>query len=224
MIYVANYFFVEVVSRKKASDRLLLAFLPFGLLYGGASWEYAYSVLILLALFVVVRGMVSRRRLQPVQFLAVLLFLTLVTGACVANRGDGFSIQNAQDREWLEVQKWAKENTARHDLFVVPPNLEGFRVESERAVYCEWKDGTVMFVSPRSGYEWFERLTTLGYTRQKSLGKDFKKLVEGDFVSVADRMRHHHSKTFVVMFSDRKRLDFPVRHSNEEFVVYEVQK
>ncbi|HXH19990.1 MAG TPA: DUF6798 domain-containing protein, partial [Chitinophagales bacterium] len=133
-----------------------------------------------------------------------------------------FSIKNAQEKNWLSVQMWAKQNTPLDAAFIVPPHLEGFRVESERALYGEWKDGTQMFFDPLFGSEWMRRMKMVGYNEGKPLRESYNELKEDDFERVAREMKNGHSKIFAVVTSDAKRLAFPEIYSNNKFTVYEV--
>ncbi len=45
---------------------------------------------------------------------------------------------------WFEVQRWAAANSAPDDLFLTPPDEQGFRVFSRRPVAFEWTDGAAM--------------------------------------------------------------------------------
>ena len=92
-------------------------------------------------------------------------------------RRQGSWLANAQESGWLEVQVWAKENTRSHDVFIVPPNRSGFRVESERTIYGDWKDGTQMFFNPDFGFEWFRRMKALGYKKELEI-RGFKNVKE----------------------------------------------
>ncbi len=133
-----------------------------------------------------------------------------------------FSISNSQNKEWLSAQQWAKENTPQDAAFIVPPYLEGFRVESERALYGEWKDGTQMLFNPAFGNEWMRRMENLGYKKEKSLKDAYCALSQDDFKKVAVELEPAHSKVFAVVPAEMKNLDFPVTYSNDKFSVVEI--
>jgi hypothetical protein len=63
---------------------------------------------------------------------------------------------------WNQVQLWVRTHTPEDAVILTPPQGEGFRVFSERAVVGEWKDGTLEFFSPSFAFEWFRRMQDLG--------------------------------------------------------------
>jgi hypothetical protein len=65
---------------------------------------------------------------------------------------------------WVDVQRWAKENTPADAIFLTPPQTAkgGFRVFSERPVVCEWRDGTQLYFSGDFDEQWWKRLNAVG--------------------------------------------------------------
>ena len=226
MIYFANYFFTEIQVRENIFDKLVVAVASIGILYGATSWKYAYVAFLGLSVFLICYHFLYRREfLLSRYFVLALVVIVLILGSGVyLIRGD-FSIDNAQEENWLDVQVWAKQNTRPKDVFIVPPTLAGFRVESERAIYGDWKDGTLMNFNPSFGYEWFRRMEKLGYREGYSFEEGFKNLTEPDFNSIAGETQTGDSKaykTFLVMFKERDTLKFPIVYGNEKFIVYEI--
>lgn len=62
---------------------------------------------------------------------------------------------------WIDVQRWARNNTPKDAVFLTPAQPGGFRLHSERPVVCEWRDGTQMYFSASFAREWFRRLNAL---------------------------------------------------------------
>lgn len=226
MIYFANYFFTEIQVRENIFDKLVVAVASIGILYGATGWKYAYVAFLGLAVFLICYHFLYRREfLLSRYFVLALVVIVLILGSGIyLIRGD-FSIDNAQEEKWLDVQVWAKQNTSPNDVFIVPPTLMGFRVESERAIYGDWRDGTLMNFNPSFGYEWFRRMEKLGYREGYSFEEGFKNLTEPDFNSIAGETQTGDSKaykTFLVMFKERDTLKFPIVYGNEKFIVYEI--
>lgn len=160
----------------------------------------------------------ARRYLMPAQ-----LTMLLALGIAGSLHRVHFSIKNSQDKEWLSVQEWARENTPKDAAFIVPPYLEGFRVESERTLYGEWKDGTQMLFNPSFGHEWMRRMEKLGYKKEEPFRNSFRNLTEHDFEQIAGEMKTEHSKIFAVVPAEMKVANAsPVIYSNKEFSVFEV--
>jgi hypothetical protein len=68
------------------------------------------------------------------------------------------------DTDWERCQIWAKNNTARDDVFITPPYLfrYPFQFYSERAVAGTFKDGSVLFFKPSLGKQWWELMKDFG--------------------------------------------------------------
>lgn len=222
MIYFANYFLTEISLRESIFDKLLVALASIGILLGAAYWEYALAAFLFLAILLILGQLVRWQALTQNYFILALVAIVLVLGCGAYLRNDNFSIENAQEENWLDVQKWARKSTDLEDVFIVPPNLDGFRIESERTIYGDWKDGSEMGLNPSFGYEWFERMKALGYQKGISLEDGFKNLDETDFINIANTIRVNGHRAFLVMFKERDTLDFPVIYTNERFTVYEI--
>jgi hypothetical protein len=238
IIYFSNYFYLQIGSSRNIVDRLLVPLLQFGVLYQARGWVYAFIALLVYFLYVhvIIKWFEAQNPLFLRSRVTVLLLMVifLSNGALLMRKG--ISIQNAQETKWLEVQKWARQNTDVKDIFIVPPLLatEGFRIESERTIYGDWKDGTQMFFNPSFGYTWFRRIQSLGYDfnkfedngvekREEMIKKAFINLDDKSFVMIANSITSDKQKAFLVMFRERHILEFPVRYANDRFVVYEIR-
>ena len=62
---------------------------------------------------------------------------------------------------WRDVQVWARMYTATDSLFITPPHLTGFRLESERSQFASWKDGTYGILSKPFARKWWARISAL---------------------------------------------------------------
>jgi hypothetical protein len=68
----------------------------------------------------------------------------------------------AHDQPWTTVQEWVRLHTDVDSILLTPPEIQGFRVFSERGIVGEWKDGTQQFFSPSYAIEWWQRMQALG--------------------------------------------------------------
>jgi len=112
---------------------------------------------------------------------------------------------------------WARDNTSRKDIFIIPPHLSGFRIESERTVYVAWQDGTFGNLKPGFALEWTERLANVGGGVEMRYG-----LTEEDFKAVARRLRSAEREVYLIAPRQRGRASFPLVYANEEFIVYRI--
>jgi hypothetical protein len=69
---------------------------------------------------------------------------------------------HSPDPDWLAIQHRAKELIPQDKQVLVPPGLYGFRIESERAIFADWKDGTLGNFDPPLADEWWWRMQILG--------------------------------------------------------------
>lgn len=222
MIYFANYFWAELKQKKNIFDQLSVGLVSVGIFYGATGWQYAYLAFLTLTLFLIFHYLVfpRKRPLRPFLFLTILIVIALSLGAYF--KKGRFSIANAQEEKWLDIQRWAKKNTDTQDLFIVPLNSEGFRVESERSIFGDWKDGCLAVFNPQFAYEWARRMEKLGFGKGFIFQEGFANLKEKDFTEIADEAKESSQKIFLVMFKKREPLEFPAVYQNEKFVIYEV--
>lgn len=68
---------------------------------------------------------------------------------------------NLQNDAWIEIQNWARENTPEDAVFLTPIRPGGFRIHSERAVVCEWRDGTQAYFNADFAKNWWENVKQL---------------------------------------------------------------
>ncbi|MDZ4844070.1 MAG: DUF6798 domain-containing protein [Chitinophagales bacterium] len=224
IIYFANYLFTAPNTASGIAKKLFVT-----LLILAPYWHESIPVITGISLLVISAiaawALLEKTTADWKKYLvpAQIMLLLLLGIAGSLNRVQ-FSISNSQNKEWLSVQQWARENTPQDAAFIVPPYMEGFRVESERTLYGEWKDGTQMIFNPSFGHEWMRRMENLGYKKKNSTSlKDaFQQLTPSDFEKVAIEMSPAHSKIFAVVPAEIKNLNFPVSYSNEKFSVMEI--
>ncbi len=110
--------------------------------------------------------------------------LFAVTAVCVIifsiEKGKNFDFPHIKPRHDLEhTALWAKDNTSKDALFLIPPNHSGFRFFSERSVVTEYKEGAESLYSRSFALEWQRRQTLLAdyynldIDKLKKLKKEF---------------------------------------------------
>jgi hypothetical protein len=116
---------------------------------------------------------------------------------------------------------WCRTRTGRSDVFVIPPQLAGFRLGAERAIVV---DARCIPVLPRDTMEWYRRL-------KDECGADFDSLgqTEVEFASLtADRARllaDAYGAEYLVTRNGRHRGDLgdlPRLYANPAFSVYHI--
>ncbi len=77
----------------------------------------------------------------------------------------GFSgFAEGPDEDWSAIQEKASRLVPKQEVIMVPPSSCGFRIGSGRAIYGDWKDGTLGNFDPPFAFEWWERMVYLQAT------------------------------------------------------------
>lgn len=221
IIYFSSYFLAEMQRDKNVVNKIVAVLASVCILYGAEYWKLAYIAFIALSILLFIYHLMRRKTLPLNYFVSALVIIALSSGIGAYVKKGGFTINNVQEKSWLDIQLWAKQNTSPNDMFITPPQIEGFRVESERAIYGDWKDGCLLNFNPAFGYEWLRRVLQLGYKRG-----GFMNLSEPDFDNIADEMTKGSpdvGSIFLVMFKAKGKLNFPVMYGNERFFVYKIR-
>ena len=188
----------EMVGLKYATMAATWLLLLGGVCYGMPRWHWRFSQVLVLAL----------------------VFPLMVTPASIILRG--FNIHSHQESDWVAVQRWAESNTAIDAGFIVPPNRKGFRVDSKRAVYVDWNDGTQTFFNQAFGTAWLERMTQVGFKgTPEGMGAGYRALTPRRFREVADEMPEN-GTVFAVVFPSMD-LPFEEVYANEDYRVLRVR-
>ncbi|MGB4802284.1 MAG: DUF6798 domain-containing protein [Anaerolineae bacterium] len=116
---------------------------------------------------------------------------------------------------WRDVQIWARENTPVDAAFITPPYYYGFRVESQRPVVGEWKDGTQQYFSVPFTAVWWQRMQDLHAAGASDIR--YNDLSAAEVTAIAQK----YQADFIVFFIERE-LPFPVVYRNQWFRVYQV--
>jgi uncharacterized membrane protein len=86
------------------------------------------------------------------------VFLGLLLVGLITYKG----LLQSPDPDWLAIQQRAEELVPEDGQVLVPPGLYGFRIESGRAIFADWKDGTLGNFDPVFAVEWWKRMQMLG--------------------------------------------------------------
>ncbi|MDP2649744.1 MAG: hypothetical protein Q8P10_02775 [bacterium] len=148
------------------------------------------------------------------------IFILITTILILGAFSRGLSFQRIANKiqypkplnDWINLQLWAKSNTAKSSIFLVPPTQTGFRIYSQRPIVGDMKDGAVAIYSSSYAKKWSEA------------NKDFKNydsLTETDVNSLKEK----YGFSFLVNPKDASNnnyLKFNVVYKNGSFVVYKL--
>jgi len=135
-------------------------------------------LMLLLLMFVVVRwkNKISKEVFLVSLKLSIIAFLFLISaGRLFKNyqHWGKFTFNRSKQKQWVQVQQWAQNNTPSDSLFIVPPDKYGFRVFSQRSIVGDFKDGASLLYHPFLYQNWWGRMKSLGVN---------KKMADGAFV------------------------------------------
>jgi len=128
------------------------------------------------------------------------------------------------ERDWHDVQIWAKDNTPVAARFLVPTFPGGFRTFSERTSYGEWKDGTAIYLIPSFSDEYLRRMREVGidtsnhWIELKQMMKNYDRLPWEQLLKVAQTNK----LDYIVQFRDARYPDHAI-YSNSRYAVYKVR-
>jgi hypothetical protein len=119
---------------------------------------------------------------------------------------------------WADIQIFAKENTHKDALFVVPPYCNDFGLYSERATLGDWAEGAnILYMDNAFAREWLLRMKDLGWKDLFGAEKGYNGLTTGEVVSAA----HKYGADFVVT-EKPKQFELDTFYENKQFILYRV--
>jgi protein-S-isoprenylcysteine O-methyltransferase Ste14 len=143
------------------------------------------------------------------RFVFVGLLLMVVATVKIELKGLGITFPFAKPNDpWTQVQYWAAASTPKEAVFIVPPDIKGFRNFSERTSVGDQKDGGSTSYSESYAKEWARRMKEL---------ESYDNFQEGEFLNLAQE----YAASFVVTRSGQM-LSFPKVFENNDFRVYEI--
>lgn len=222
IIMVCNFYFKSYSKERNYIEKIASLFLIFLLIYNGKIWKLGYFLIICFSIFLAILQFKIKENLLRYTILIFLIFVIILSlySVIVKSKMDFWC------KDYEDVQRWAKENTKINDVFIVPPHLCGFRIYSERSIYTDWKDGTMLNFNPEFGSEWIRRMENLGIKDKKYPVKGYNVLKKEDFLRISEEIFKWQSqpKTVYVVVNKRKNLDLIEVYSNSFFKVYRIDK
>lgn len=172
--------------------------------------------------YLFLKKIVDARKIKIITISALIILMTLMLIPSFGGQDDSF------DADWKELQLWCKDNTSKNSTFIIPPDLESFRIWSERSVYGDWKDGALSTFNETYAQEWWKRMTLLGYQKNGSGGYikgNYSQMNESQFTLIKNSLNSSNSsKTshIYVVVEKPKTLHFNLVHETRFFRVYEL--
>ncbi len=148
-------------------------------------------------------------------FISILLYsLFIIASLSMINHIDfpGTYPQNYDEmtRSWIDIQLWAKSNTAITDQFIVPPDIQpSFRVFSERGTVFQLADSPPICFSYNYAKEWNKRY---------ELFCNYNTMTEEELDALANRFQ-----AYYVVVDNAKLLNQSLIYKNMRFTVYKLK-
>jgi len=129
---------------------------------------------------------------------------------------------------WVDIQLYAKNNTPKDSLFIVPPYkaYPDFRMFSERASFGDWIDGGLtIFFGNEYGKTWLTRMKDLGLSGKTYFDVGLLKEREEYNSISAERFLEVTKKydTDYVVVEKPKKLSLPLVYENKNFIIYSLK-
>ncbi len=224
IIMVSNFYYNAIYKEKNYLGKIANLFLIFLLLFDSKNWEIGFLLMITLSAFVILSEIKKRKELLLRKTnLIILSFVIIVSFYSLIVNTD--SEKEFWWKDWKDVQVWARKNTNINDVFIVPPHLWGFRVYSERSIYTDWKDGTMLNFNPYFGYEWIRRMKNLGFEDKDNMVQDYKELNEEGFLKISEEIfkwKNNPEAVYIVVNKGRS-LGFREVYKNNLFTIFEIK-
>ncbi|MGA8220130.1 MAG: DUF6798 domain-containing protein [Candidatus Acidiferrales bacterium] len=134
-----------------------------------------------------------------------------------------FSPHDRPMGDWKNLQFWARDNTQRDAVFLVPTGVEGFRVFSQRSSWGEWKDGNGVYFYPALAPGYISDMGEMGLddsipaNKYVTLDERYDAMPWEKLVSIARK----HQLQYIIQFSD---VGYPgeIVYANSSYKVYRV--
>jgi hypothetical protein len=132
-----------------------------------------------------------------------------------------FTLDNSNNIEWKETQLWAKNNTSIDTLFIIPPEMYGFRIYSQRSILGSFKDGASMLFHPYLYKEWAVRMTDLGIEKEMAKGAFLFGYKEINDLSLIKRLTEKYQADYLVsVYPD---LALTKVYQNKQYTIYKLK-
>ena len=152
--------------------------------------------------------------------LTALLFILVFDGTILAYKGgpDIYyhgTIRGERD-EWADIQRFAKNNTHKDALFIVPPYINDFGIYSQRATLGDWAEGSsILYMDNDYAKKWLARMSDLGWKTMWGGYTGFNSLTTEAIAATARK----YNATYIVT-EKPKRFNLPLVYENSKYILY----
>lgn len=151
---------------------------------------------------------------------AGLFFLGVLDTGVLLHRGGpeiyyhGF-VQGRRD-PWANLQLYAGANSAKDDLFIIPPYLNDFGLYSRRATLSDWAEGSNgLYLDNVFAKQWLERMHDLGWNIMGGEVSGYNGLSTEQITAAAQKY-----KAAYVVTEKPKQFALPRVYENSHYILY----
>ena len=139
-------------------DKILktLGIVTFTFLCLNLFYYFSISAILFIITFSIVK---NKSTLVPSKHFVYLITALILSTYIILNYGAYLNLQSKiqfpkKENDWINLQKWANQNTQKSATFLVPPKETGFRIFSHRPIVGDSKDGAVVIYNPQYASYW----------------------------------------------------------------------
>jgi hypothetical protein len=159
---------------------------------------------------------------QIASLMLFLLFLLGVKSFLPINKAE-----ELQRKDWAALGLWARNNTPVESVFITPPYIDGFSINSQRGIVVETKDGGIGAFDIPYAFKWWERMNDLGFSNLKTNVLYYIPESRMGYNSLSlekiDHLGKKYKADYLVRESDGE-LNLKIAYQNNSFKVYLINK
>jgi hypothetical protein len=151
----------------------------------------------------------------------LLLLAILDTGVLLHRGGPEIyyhgSMQGKRD-PWADLQLYARINSEKDDLFIIPPYLNDFGLYSRRATLSDWAEGSNgLYLDNVFAKQWLERMHDLGWNALGGEVSGYNGLSTGQITAAARK----YNAAYVVTEKPQQ-FALPRMYENSHYILYRI--
>lgn len=112
--------------------------------------------------------------------------------------------------DWIDIQQWAKLNSNKNAVFLVPPNQTGFRIFSKRTIVGDIKDGAVSMYDKSYAQKWHKLFKDIS---------NYSEFKENNFAQLAKEYYFD-----FIITSESQTLQLERIYENKSYIIYKSPK
>lgn len=188
---------------------------------------FIHFACISLIIFLLILLTTYKHYLKKPSFLALILLPTLLSHTLGVKRYRMPIVHYVTDNSEWEIMSWIKEMTPIGSTFIIPPNIEGFRIKTHRSILIDRK------CIPRRGSElreWAQRMSAVFGIKDLE-GANFWQILE-NYNNLSPeyfkKLANKYSMSHLVVYHDHKNITifknrgFEEIMRNEKYVVFKI--